>query len=100
VSAEWNVAGDLNDEEWPISAMEDDEKWVVRLHSDDIATAHSIVYALHRIMGMPVEEAWKRMAEWQRSGTADVTSFRNHMEAENLVERFLVFGVQAAVVQG
>lgn len=90
---------DVDDDTWPITAM-DDEKWVVRLHSDDVVTAHSIVYALHRIMDMPVEEAWKRMSEWQQRGTADVISFTNHMEAENLVERFLVFGVQAEVVRG
>jgi ATP-dependent Clp protease adapter protein ClpS len=86
-------------EDWPVTAM-DSENWVVRLHGDYVNTAHSIVYALHRITDVPIEEARRRMTEIEERGTTDVAAFGNHMEAENLVEQFLVFGVAASVVQG
>jgi hypothetical protein len=40
------------------------------------------------------------MAEVQECGSADVAWFNNHMEAEHLAARFLVFGVLATVGQG
>lgn len=87
----------MEDETWPVTGME--ENWVVRLHADDVNTAQSIVYALHRIISLPIGDAWKRMTEMQECGSADVAVFDNHMEAENLAERFLVFGVRATVGQ-
>jgi hypothetical protein len=80
--------------------MDMDETWVVRVHYDDVNTAQSMAYGLHRIIGLPIRDAWKRMAEVQECGSADVGWFDNHMEAEHLVARFLVFGLHATVGQG
>ncbi len=71
--------------------------WVVRVENDDVNSTHSMVYALHRLTGLPVGDAWKRMTEINECGSADIGRFDGREDAERLAVRCLVFGLHATV---
>jgi ATP-dependent Clp protease adapter protein ClpS len=72
--------------------------WRVVLWDDDVNTVPTAAYVLHRVMGLPLDEALELPAQLEHRQTVQVAWSADRFEAEVMAARMAVFGLHAGVV--
>ncbi len=77
--------------------MTRERAWVVQLHDDDINTIEGVVYALHEVLGFPIEGGVQAARDVDKNGTAVLGRYESQEHAEALVAQLQIFGLWASM---
>jgi ATP-dependent Clp protease adapter protein ClpS len=71
--------------------------WRVIVHDDDVNNMDLVCYALHRVCGIPVEDAAGLTFDVHTKGSADVGAYSHRSDAERAAVALQRYGLHASL---